>query len=78
METLAVPKEEWTAGQRWAHGERAKDAVGNAEMLHNLDITRKQFGHSSEGRFETSSEKVQRMRRIRLAQMKAFEEGCNL
>ena len=27
METLAVPKEQWTAGQRWAHGERTKEAA---------------------------------------------------
>ena len=43
-----------------------------------MEKTRKQFRHSSEGRSETPNEKVQRMRRIRLAQMKAFEEECNL
>ena len=80
VETLAVLKEQRTARQRWAHDERAKEAAKKAEMLHmhNLDLTRKQFRRSSEGRSETSSEKVQRMRRIRLAQTKAFEEECNL
>ena len=78
LETLAVPKEQWTAGQRWAHGERAKEAAENAKMLHNLDITRKQFGHSLEERSETSSEKVSRLRRIRIAQRREFEKECNL
>ena len=78
METLAVPKEQRTAEQRWTHDERAKKAAKNAEIQHNLDITRNQFRHSSEGRSETPSEKVRRMRRISLAQTQAFEEECNL
>ena len=47
------------------HGERVKEAAKNAKMLHDLDITRKKFGHFSEGR-------------IRLAQTKAYEEKYNL
>ena len=78
IETLAVPKEQWTERLRWAHDERVKEAAKNAEIQHTLDSTRNKFRHSSEGRSETSSEKVQRMRRIRLAQTKAFEEECNL
>ena len=78
METLAVPKEQRTAGQRWTHDEREKEAAMKAERKSILDRTRKQFRHSSEGRSETTHEKVQRMRRIRLAQTKAFEEECNL
>ena len=47
-------------------------------MLHNLDFTRKKFRHSSEGRSEFSQERVRRLRRIRIAQTRAFEEKCNL
>ena len=78
METLAVPKEQWTEGQRWAHNECAKDAAENAEMLRNLDETRKQFRHFSEGRSEPPVQRDRRLRRTRIAQRRAFEEKCNL
>ena len=71
IETLAVPKEQWTERKRWAHDERVKEAAENAEMLRNLDETRKQLRHSPE-------ERVRKLRRTRIAQRRAFEEKCNL
>ena len=46
METLAVPEKQRTAGQRWTHDERAKEAAKNAEIQHTLDMTRNKFRHS--------------------------------
>ena len=78
METLAVPEERMTDGQKWTHDKRVNEAAMKAERKSILEKNRKQFRHSSEGRSETQKEKARRMTRIRLAQMKAFEEECNL
>ena len=78
MEALAVPVERKTAGQKWTHDQRVNEAAMKAEKESILEKTRKQFRHSPEGRSETQKEKDTRMRRIRLAQMQAFEEECNL
>ena len=78
MEALTVPVERKTAGQKWTHDQRVNEAAMKAEKESILEKTRKQFRHSPEGRSETQKEKDTRMRRIRLAQMQAFEEECNL
>ena len=78
METLAVPKEQWTERQRWTHDERAKDAAENAEVLRYLEGTREQFRHFSEGRSESPEQRDRRLKRIRIAQRRAFEKKCNL
>ena len=78
MEALTVPVERKTAGQKWTHDQRVNEAAMKAEKESILEKTRKQFRYSPEGRFETQKEKETRMRRIRLAQMQAFEEECNL
>ena len=78
MEALIVPEERMTAGQKWTHDKRVNEAEMKAEKESILEKTRKQFRHSPEGRSETQKEKDTRMRRIRLAQMQAFEEECNL
>ena len=47
-------------------------------MLRNLDETRKQFRHFSEGRSESPEQRDRRLRRICIAQRRAFEEERNL
>ena len=74
FETLRVPEERMTLGQKWTHNKRVKEAAMKAERKDILEKTRRQFRHSSEGRSETQKEKVQRMRRIRLAQMTTRKE----
>jgi hypothetical protein len=78
MEALTVPVERKTAGQKRTHDQRVNEAAMKAERKSILEKTRKQFCHSSERGSETLKEKETRMLRIRLAQMQAFEEKCNL
>jgi hypothetical protein len=63
----AIPEEEWNDKLRWKHANRTKIAAENAELLQYLEDERKPS-------LEASKTK---MRRIRLAQMKTFEEKCN-